>query len=231
MTLIPVPSVRARTRRCGALLGVVAALLSTVSCRKPDTVPPPGEAPAASAAPPSASSAAALASAADPGKPAPSPLAKLVPSTPEKTVPPALQSMAPVEGCSLDQIAGHPAEASNQLGSGDALLFTGWAADANGSVPPVVILEFAGAARYFAPAARITKRPDVAAALKHPELVDSGYDALLSFAGVAPGTYSVKVDTVSASGVVLQCDTRRKIELKRAPGDGVRSAASERPRD
>lgn len=79
---------------------------------------------------------------------------------------------------------------------------------------PVVILEFAGATRYFAQAARITKRPDVAAALKHPELVDSGYDALLSFAGVAPGAYSVKVDMVTASGAVLQCDTRRKVELK-----------------
>jgi hypothetical protein len=210
-----VTGARATTRRCGALLGIGGALLLTASCRKPDTLPPEGEARAQSAATPSVPSSAVPPPASASASAAPSPLAKLVPVTPDKAVPPALQSMTAVEGCSLDQIGGHPTEPSNPVGADEPLHFTGWAADVSaGSVPPVVILEFAGATRYFAPALRITKRLDVAQTFKHPELVDAGYDAVVSFAGVVPGTYAVKIDSVTASGAVLQCDTRRKIELK-----------------
>lgn len=206
---------RATTRRCGALLGVAGVLFFAASCRKPDALPPEGEAPAASSAPPPAPSSAAAPLAPASGSAAPSPLAKLVPVTPDKALPPALQTMATVEGCSLDQVGGHPAEALNSLSADEPLYFTGWAADVNaGAVPPVVILEFVGAARYFAPALRITKRLDVAQTFKHPELVDAGYDSLVAFVGVAPGTYALKIDSVTASGTVLQCDTRRKIELK-----------------
>ncbi len=222
MSLHPLTTARATTSRSNEIIGLVATLLLASACRKPDSAPPEGEAPAkgatAQAAPaateatPAGTSSESVPAAAA-SAPAASP-SKLVPATFDKTVPAALATMTHIEGCSLDQIGGHSVGPATRVSTDQPLGFTGWAADVKtATVPPVIIVELEGPARYFAPAFRITKRADVAQAFKQPALVDAGYDALLSFAGVAPGTYSVKVDSVTASGAALQCDTQRKLEV------------------
>jgi hypothetical protein len=193
-------------------LGAAGVFLSAAACRKPDSLPPEGAAPVANVVAASSGGAAvAPVSASAPARPAP----KLVPVTPDKAVPAALQSPTSVEGCALDRIGDAAAEPVNRVPLDHPVALTGWSADiASGSVPPVVILEFEGATRFFAPAARITKRTDVAQFFKRPELADSGYDALIAFAGLPPGTYAVKIDSVTAAGAVTSCDPRRKIEIK-----------------
>ncbi|HVU02428.1 MAG TPA: hypothetical protein VHE30_11780, partial [Polyangiaceae bacterium] len=116
--------------------------------------------------------------------------------------------------CALDTVAGAPATDEITVGRDASLPIVGWAADPAGTVPPVVTMELVGPHRYFVALQRITKRPDVAEVMKAPALVDSGYDALVSFSAVEPGTYSVHVTQVTSWADVLGCDTRRKIKVQ-----------------
>ena len=92
--------------------------------------------------------------------------------------------------------------------------FIGWAEE-EGTVPPVVVVRLVGGKKnYFAPAARISKRPDVATALHAPALVDAGYDLIGVLQDVEPGTYAIHVLQVTAAGNSLECDSRHQLKVE-----------------
>ena len=109
-----------------------------------------------------------------------------------------------------------PASDVTKIDRTEPVKLVGWAAEpSTGTVPPVVIVELSSKGKHFyAPATRITKRADVAAAVKVPAFVDSGYDLLASFKTVTPGEYTVNVLQVDAAGKVHGCDTRRKFKIE-----------------
>jgi hypothetical protein len=115
--------------------------------------------------------------------------------------------------CNLDMIGYMPAADVNPVERDVPVQMIGWASD-DGSAPPIVLLELAGAVQYYSAAIRGTQRPDVAAALKAPALLHSGYDLFVSFRDVDPGRYSVNVVQVTSSGRSLICDTHRKILVR-----------------
>ena len=121
------------------------------------------------------------------------------------------------KACSADKINdSEPAELV-KIDKATPLKISGWAVDdLAGSVPGEIYVELvpaSGAARYYARAARLTKRPDVAKAHNNPVFEDSGYDLDGDLEAVPAGAYSVFVAEPVAAGVIL-CDTRRKIEIK-----------------
>lgn len=96
------------------------------------------------------------------------------------------------------------------------LNIVGWAVDDTaGAVPAEVFVELApdkGGVPFYAAAARLTKRPDVAKAHGNPAFENSGYDLAAPLAAVPTGVYSVRIVQPVASGV-LTCDTNRRVEI------------------
>jgi hypothetical protein len=129
--------------------------------------------------------------------------------------PSSLCTPATSESCSLDAVGAAAAAEVTPVSREGTVTLVGWAADgAAGKVPPVVGLELIGEKKkFYAVASRITKRPDVAEAMKVPAFVDSGYDALTSFKDVEPGEYEVHVLQVNAAGNTLTCNTKRKVKV------------------
>src|SRR6185503_3623115 len=118
------------------------------------------------------------------------------PFSPRK--PTSMGSPAQLTTCALDHVAEGPAKTVSTVERTYTVRLIGWAADTStGTVPPVVVIELAGKQTYYVKAVRLTKRPDVAAALKMPALVNSGYDAMASFRVVEPGEYAFNVLQVS----------------------------------
>jgi len=118
--------------------------------------------------------------------------------------------------CSLDAVAGAPATDVTTVKRESPTMLVGWAVDwATSTVPPVVIIELAGTKKkFYAPAVRATKRPDVAADTKNPAYVRSGWDVLGALKDVDPGEYAVHVVQINTMGNVLSCDTRRKLNVE-----------------
>jgi hypothetical protein len=135
--------------------------------------------------------------------------------------------------CALDRVASAEAQPVTAVKRDQETMLIGWSADAEGgTVPPVVLVQLsppedakaedkkapASKAKtekvFSAAATRITKRVDVADALKNPAFVDSGYDLLASFKNVPAGEYTVNVVQVTAAGKALLCDTRRKLKVE-----------------
>jgi hypothetical protein len=125
---------------------------------------------------------------------------------------------APVtsNACALDRVLDAPATEMTTVKRDETAMLTGWAADdVTSSVPPVLLIELAGPKNYYATATPgRTNRPDVAAALKSPDVLRSGYDVLTSFHEVDPGDYALGILQVTASGRSLTCDTRRKLRIE-----------------
>jgi len=130
-------------------------------------------------------------------------------------LPPALQHPAAAEGCAVDRIGDHAASEVSAVARAEQTRLVGWAADAaTKTVPPVVVVELAGAKHFFAPAVRATPRPDVAEAMKAPSLLAAGWDLLADFSAVPPGKYDIHILQVSAAAFASVCDPKRQIELK-----------------
>ena len=134
----------------------------------------------------------------------------------DTTAPSALCSPAVTESCAIDAVGPAPAAEVTTVKRDDTAVLVGWAADAaRQSVPPVVGLELVGETKkFYAIASRITKRPDVAAALKVPAFVDAGYDVRTTFEDVDPGEYEVHVFQIDESTSALTCNTRRKLAVE-----------------
>lgn len=100
----------------------------------------------------------------------------------------------PVAGrCALDAIDGKPA-AQAHIKAGEAALFAGWMATADEQLPVDALLVMqSGSLIYVSALNSGGKRPDVAAALNSPKLVDSGYNVEVSLASVRPGTYQASI--------------------------------------
>jgi hypothetical protein len=139
----------------------------------------------------------------------------LTPQAFKATVPTAVCATANSADCALDVVAGAPATDVVTVKQDSSPTFVGWAAEAD-RAPPVVLVELVGPKKkkYFAPASRITKRPDVAAAHNAPGLVDAGYDLIGVLQDVEPATYAVHVVQVTAAGEALECDTRRQLKVE-----------------
>src|SRR5262249_29774395 len=136
---------------------------------------------------------------------------------PFKTEPPSgVCAPANSTPCSLDAIAGAAATDVTTVKRESATMLVGWAVDwATSTVPPVVIIELAGTKKkFYAPAVRATKRPDVVADTKTPAYLRSGWDVLGVFKDVDPGEYAVRVVQINTMGNVLSCDTRRKLKVE-----------------
>jgi hypothetical protein len=203
-------STSSRLLRAAACASV---LVSCPSCRKDDTQVP-GETPLLATTPGVSPSAATLAaSGASPTVTVPPvevPLTQF-----SKDEPPAVRDPAPSDGCSIDAVGDQKDQAVSQAKRTGEVRLIGWAADqATKTVPPVAIIELAGPSHWFAPAVRATPRPDVAAALGVPSFGRSGWDLLADFSAVPAGVYDVRIRQVSAAGMPLVCDAKRRIEVK-----------------
>lgn len=175
------------------IIGLTAAAVFTIACSSQQT-----------AAPQSAHAAA----------PADSPQAKFT-----STAPAPLTRPNPVtsKACSADKINDSDSPAPLKVAKSAKLVISGWAVDdVAGTAPPEIYVELipaSGATKYYARAARLTKRPDVAQAHKNPAFENSGYDLEGDLADVRPGAYAVHVAQSVAAGAIV-CDTRRKIEVQ-----------------
>ena len=119
--------------------------------------------------------------------------------------------------CAADKINESEPAALVTVAQASSLSIVGWALDdAAGTVPAEVFVELAsdkGGGPFYAAAARLTKRPDVAKAHGNAAFENSGYDLAADLAGVPLGIYSVRVVQPVAAGV-LTCDTNRKVEIR-----------------
>jgi len=138
----------------------------------------------------------------------------LVPTVFDTKEPSALHAAAPIEGCALDRVGDATATDTTEVSRTGEVHLIGWAADVANKVAPVVVIELAGAKKYFAPAVHATPRPDVAAFFNIASLRGAGWDVLAQFVNVAPGTYDVRVFEVSVAGDALVCDPKRKLSVK-----------------
>jgi hypothetical protein len=211
--------------RSSALLAFVVALaalpaaLALASCRKPEQTTPTDAIVTASAAATSAPTTSASASAAAPTAPGATtaPSAREVPVIAfDPALPPALTSPSALDGCALDTVNDKIATANTRIPKAPTLRLAGWAGDkTTGSVPPLVIVELvAGTKHFYATATRAGKRPDVAKVFGVEAFVDAGFELLASLAAVPPGTYTVKVNQIAASGAAFVCDTKHQLEIK-----------------
>jgi hypothetical protein len=118
--------------------------------------------------------------------------------------------------CAADKINDTDPAGSLRVAQASRLKITGWALDDRAGVVPaevfVELVSVAGGSRYYAQAARITKRPDVAKAHNNPAFENSGYDLTADLAGVPAGSYSVRIAQPVAAGG-LTCDTGRTVEV------------------
>jgi hypothetical protein len=133
--------------------------------------------------------------------------------TPER--PSALCAAVHPASCSLDLVDDKVTSDATNVARTNPVFLSGWAADTStATVPPVVVVELVGAKSFYAGAARVTERPDVAAATNQVPLLHSGYDVLVTFRMVDPGQYAVRIAQVSDAGEVLICDTRRALSVE-----------------
>lgn len=193
------------------VLGVVMAT-TIVGCKGP-APPSPGELAAAAASARAAAEAASGSASAAPAEPPP-PVMTLHPF---KAQPPSsLCTPSTTASCALDKVGDVVATDVTPVKRDGTTPLVGWAGDADTStVPPVILVELVSATKkFYAPADRITKRPDVAEALKMPALVNAGYDLLTSFKDVDPGEYAVNVLQVNVAGTAITCSTRRKVKVE-----------------
>jgi hypothetical protein len=125
-----------------------------------------------------------------------------------------LGSASVVKTCHLDRVNNSEADLPSIAKSSTARL-AGWAADMVGpSVPGTVMVIFEGpSVTYAVRATRGTKRPDVATQFNNPIFTDAGFDAAVSFANVAPGSYRIKLFQVLSQGGATLCDSGRVITL------------------
>jgi hypothetical protein len=203
-----------RMNACAGRLCINLSLLTAaaaIGCKEPRPAPEDFAKAAESArAAQAASSAASAAPAVEEAPP-------VVSEQPFKAEPPSsVCAPAHSEPCSLDAIAGATATDLTTVKRESPTMLVGWAVDwATSTVPPVVIIELAGAKKkFYAPAVRATKRPDVATATKSPAYVRSGWDVLGVLKDVDPGEYAVHVIQVNTMGMALSCDTRRKLKVE-----------------
>ena len=190
-------------------LGAMAAGIGTVACEEPSVAPEALVTAARSARAAELASAAAAASGVFP-------LGSL-PVLPETAFvaqrPSSLCSPTKSSTCNLDMSGYMPAADVNPIERDVPVQMIGWASD-DDSAPPIVLLELAGAVRYYSPAIRATPRPDVATALKAPALLRSGFDLNVSFRDVEPGQYDVNVVQLTSTGKSLICETKRKLLVR-----------------
>ncbi|WP_155274003.1 hypothetical protein [Xanthomonas arboricola] len=105
----------------------------------------------------------------------------------------ALAAIPAAGRCALDAIDGKPASLSH-IKAGEAALFAGWMATSDDQLPTDALLVLQSGPLIYASAIHSGgKRPDVAAALNSPKLIDSGYNVEVSLASVRPGTYQASI--------------------------------------
>jgi len=223
-------------RNYSSALAVMTLIAS--SCKGP--VPPSPAELAKSAAKARAAAAAAAESSSPPAQPPPNrPVLTLQEFSDQ--VPSALCSPAPGGSCALDRVGQVESRDVWVVKRDEETLLIGWAADGEtGTVPPVVLVQLTRAGdvkaeekqapaskaatrtpeskragnAFFAPAIRLTPRPDVAEVLKTPAFFDAGYDLLASFKNVPAGEYVINIQQVTSVGKALVCDTRRKLKIE-----------------
>ena len=111
--------------------------------------------------------------------------------------------------CSLDLINGVP-EMSVTAAAGSAVMFAGWAVDASSAVPTdaqFVLTD--GDRRYATPITAGFERPDVMTALGNEAARLSGFNALVSLAGVEPGEYGLSI--VQGTQSPHECQLEKRI--------------------
>ena len=121
------------------------------------------------------------------------------------------------KACAADKINDSPSGELLKAAKSAKLKITGWAVDDIAvAVPAEVFVELVpvtGTAHFYAAAARLTKRPDVAKAHGKPVFENSGYDLDADLSAVPAGVYSVLVVQPVAAGVT-SCDTKRRVDIR-----------------
>lgn len=121
--------------------------------------------------------------------------------------------------CALDKInSQRAAQQTVNLESGADARFVGWVSDPSRRVPATFKIVLKGPAdSYGADAKADRPRPDVARSLKSEALANSGYNSVVSLAGVVPGEYEVGL-MMDAGGKQAYCRTPAKVLVVGAPG-------------
>lgn len=121
--------------------------------------------------------------------------------------------------CALDKInSQRAAQQVVNLESGANARFVGWVSDPSRRVPTTFKIVLKGPAdSYGADAKADRQRPDVARSLKSEALANSGYNSVVSLAGVVPGEYEVGL-MMDAGGKQAYCRTPAKVLVVGAPG-------------
>ncbi len=138
----------------------------------------------------------------------------------EPTAAPAVITLpgneAPVLVCFLDEIDGAISQPMTEISSMAMTKFRGWIGYLNGQgISPEVfelkLVSEAQAYRFKQVAGGL--RQDVADSQAKPGLANAGYEFILSFPDVAPGTYEITMSSKN-NGVESTCTTGKLITIK-----------------
>lgn len=116
--------------------------------------------------------------------------------------------------CSFDRFDGLARETVSVVKDKSKVNLNGWMGNpASTGAPGPIVLEMDGPSKFYFAGKRSLKRPDVAAALKKPVLVDSGWESNVDLSAVPPGSYKLHLIMLDEqSGSV--CDPNGTIVVK-----------------
>ncbi|MDD5267449.1 MAG: hypothetical protein PHO08_10020 [Methylococcales bacterium] len=124
------------------------------------------------------------------------------------TIPSTLDS---VFTCSLDSVNGQPSQETVTITDKSKISLSGWATDED-IIPKVMFIELEGPGKVYLEASRGGKRPDVAAHLNKPGLVDAGWASYADLSGVVAGTYKLRIIQVEGQSGSI-CTPNSKIVI------------------
>lgn len=125
-------------------------------------------------------------------------------------------SEAPDLVCFLDEVDGAVSQPTTEVGVGAMTKLRGWIGFLNGEgiAPQVFELKLVSPEQsYSFKQAAGALRQDVADSQAKPGLANAGYEFILSFADIAPGTYEVTMSAAN-NGVEGTCTTGKTVTVK-----------------
>jgi hypothetical protein len=115
--------------------------------------------------------------------------------------------------CALDIVNGQPAGSASPIAVGSTATFGGWAGNGGGQAANGFELILKGEQQsYSVPLPTGVTRADVADALDSGRMKNAGFNATVSFAGVASGNYALYV--ASPSNSAEDCDLHRSVTVQ-----------------
>lgn len=128
------------------------------------------------------------------------------------------------QACSLDTVDGSYAT-QLKLSTGGSHSFRGWVASHLQQPAGRFEIVLVGTNDFAARANTGVARPDVAASLKNPKLVDAGFEASVDLGSVPAGHYAVRFLMQGNAGSYW-CDTKKELVLQASVKDDAQSPVS-----